>query len=276
MTIRQYIPARLKRMVRIATYWIIDKYYEMTGTRPPMTPPAMSALLVGSGDFKAIGKSLRSHLIEYCNMKPNSQVLEIGCGYGRVAIALSEFLNGEGSYDGVDVVKDATDWCTYEISKKYSNFRFHHADVSNPYAHKEVGQSAVEYRFPFSEGQFDVVFLTSVFSHMRPPEIEAYLKEIGRVLKVGGKCLATFYLLNDFSLKMISSRKSSQNFAYKFDGFLSTHSTTPEQTIAVYENQVREFHISAGLHIHEPVHYGSWSGRSSSKGYQDTMVSERR
>ena len=94
-----------------------------------MRPPAMTALLVGSGDFVKIGSDIRDDLISKCRLSPTAAVLEIGCGYGRVAVALTSYLDQTGKYDGIDVVKDATDWCEKEISSRYPNFRFLYADV---------------------------------------------------------------------------------------------------------------------------------------------------
>lgn len=237
-----------------------------------MRPPAMTALLVGSGDFVKIGSDIRDDLISKCRLSPTAAVLEIGCGYGRVAVALTSYLDQTGKYDGIDVVKDATDWCEKEISSRYPNFRFLYADVSNPYARNTDGMAAIDYKLPFNDGTYDVVFLTSVFSHMRPDEILAYLNEISRVLKKGGRCLATYYLLNPFSIQQIEKKKSSQNFKYSFDGFLSTHRVNPEQTIAVPEETIRAFYATTDLQIEYPISYGSWPGRES-QSYQDVIAS---
>ena len=46
---------------------------------------------------------------------------------------------------------------------------------------------ASEYTFPYEDGEFDVVVLTSVFTHMLPDDVAHYLDEIARVLKPGGR-----------------------------------------------------------------------------------------
>ena len=44
-------------------------------------------------------------------------------------------------------------------------------------------------------GGRDVAFLTSVFTHMLPEDVEHYLDELARVLKPGGRTLITWFLL---------------------------------------------------------------------------------
>lgn len=237
-----------------------------------MTPPAMSSFLVGSGDFHAIGKGIRDSLLQETNLNEDSIVLEIGCGYGRIAVALTETLSQRGRYDGIDVVKAATDWCTNEISSRHPNFKFIHSNIANAYANDAKGISAAAYKLPFDDDTYDLVFLTSVFSHMRPEEIRAYLHEIFRVMKPGASCYATYYLIDDFANQQIAKNKASQNFKHDFGNFLSTNKRVPEQTIAVQETLIRSYYHESGLSIREPILFGSWANRPHHYGYQDTVV----
>lgn len=240
-----------------------------------MTPPAMAALLIGGGSFENIGKAFKHHLIKKTGLTANSIVLEIGCGYGRVAVALTDLICLPGRYDGVEIVEKAVEWCRKEITPHFPNFRFHHADVSNPYAKKEDGQSASTYRLPFEDNTYDVVYLTSVFSHMRPNEIRAYLNEISRVMNLHGKCFITYYLINNFVKSQIASKRASQDFCYDFGDFLSTHKRTPEHAIAVSESLIRSFYEEAGLVIDEPILYGSWAIGEKRFSYQDVIVATK-
>lgn len=240
-----------------------------------MVPPHMTKLVVGSGDFKQTGLEFLGHLIRYAGLKPEHRVLEIGSGYGRIAAGLTNYIVSPGSYDGIEIIKKAVDWCTQEITTRYQYFRFCHADVVNPYSNREGRDSATDYQIPFPENSFDVVFLTSVFSHMPPREIDRYLGEIQRVLSENGRCFITYYLLNDYSLEQIRKGRASQPFYHSFDGFLSTSRTTPENTIACPEATIREFYAQNGLAIHEPILYGAWSGRERFLTYQDVIVATK-
>lgn len=273
--ILQYFPPPIKRFARIIMYSCIDVYHFITGTRKPMSPPAMTSLLVGGGDFRAIGNSIKDELVTATGLNEHSTVLEVGCGYGRVAAALTGLIDCPGRYDGVEIVEKAVEWCTKEITSRYPNFSFYHADVSNPYAGRECGKPATSYRLPFESEAYDVVFLTSVFSHMRPEDIKSYLNEISRVMKQHGRCFITYYLIDSFSAAQVSSKQASQNFCHDFGSFLSTHKRVPEQTIAVSEVLVREFYEDAGLVIDEPILYGSWANRDKYFSYQDVIVATK-
>ena len=51
--------------------------------------------------------------------------------------------------------------------------------------------------FPYDDDVFDVAHLSSVFTHLLPTTIDHYLREINRVLRPGGRCVSTFFVLND-------------------------------------------------------------------------------
>lgn len=55
----------------------------------------------------------------------------MGCGIGRMAIPLTEYLSEEGSYEGFDVVRRGVKWCQENITTRCPNFRFRLADVYN-------------------------------------------------------------------------------------------------------------------------------------------------
>ncbi len=273
--LRKYVPPSIKRIVKTVIYSYTDIYQYVTGTRKPLTPPAMAALLIGGGSFQNIGKAFKHHLIKKTGLNQDSTVLEIGCGYGRVAVALTDLIRVPGRYDGVEIVEKAVKWCQKEITPHYPNFVFHHADVSNPYAKRKNGRSASTYRLPFEDSTYDVVYLTSVFSHMRPSEIRAYLNQISRVMKPHGKCFITYYLINNFVEAQIASKQASQDFRYDFGDFLSTHKRTPEHAIAVSESLIRSFYEEAGLVIDEPILYGSWAIGEKRFSYQDVIVATK-
>lgn len=94
MTIRQHIPTWLKRLARICIYGVLDAWDFLRGKRESMTPPRMTALIVGSGDLKRTGEEFLGHFIRECGLKPEHKVLEIGAGYGRMAVGLTPYIAG--------------------------------------------------------------------------------------------------------------------------------------------------------------------------------------
>jgi len=235
----------------------------------------MTSLVVGSGDFKRTGEEFLSYFIRHAHLEPEHRVLEIGAGYGRMAVGLTSYIVPPGSYDGVEIIDKAVKWCEEEISKRFPHFLFHHADIRNPYSNPDGRGSATKYLLPFPDSTFNFIFLTSVFSHMPPPEIDAYLGEISRVLKPNGRCFITYYLLNDYALEQLRLRRASQPFYYSFNGFLATSRHTPENTIAVPEETILELYLRHRLTITEPILYGAWPGREHYLTYQDVIIAQR-
>lgn len=185
----------LRFFARKIYYFPIDLYEGFLGKRHKYQPKK-GDIYIGSGDFLQQGKNHLHYLKKYQNLSPKDHVLDIGCGIGRTATALTTFLDKEGGYDGFDVVKKGIDWCNKTISKDFSNFRFLYVPLSNDLYTKD-SKKAIDFVFPYPDNTFDQCFLFSVFTHMQPNEIAHYLNEIYRVLKKDGQCLATFFIYDD-------------------------------------------------------------------------------
>jgi len=63
---------------------------------------------------------------------------------------------------------------------------------------------------------------------MLPPDMENYLREITRVLKPGGRCLITNFLLNAASLKLIEEHASTIDFKGELDECREGNMEVPE------------------------------------------------
>lgn len=245
------------------------------GTSEPMVPKRVVSLIIGGGDFKKIGKDFVKYFVEYGGLHQDDSVLEIGSGYGRMSVGLTSFLSSSGTYDGVEIIPEAIDWCKKEITSRYSNFKFHHADVINNYSYQNGSLEAQNYIFPFEDESFDFIILTSVFTHMKPEHIDLYLSEIARVLKQNATCFISYYLLDKFSISQVREKKSALLFKHKFDNFLSTSKNNPEETIAYEQDYIKKLYSKYKLHIEKPILYGSWSGRNQFLTYQDVIIASK-
>ena len=63
------------------------------------------------------------------DLDPGDQVLEVGCGPGRSALALADFLADGGRYEGIDVDKRVIRWCRRHVTSAWPEARFTHVDV---------------------------------------------------------------------------------------------------------------------------------------------------
>lgn len=269
--LKRHLPSRLKKTLRLFYCYSIDFAESILGLRDEFTPPR-SKIFVGDASFRKPGEEFLRYFLELGGLKPDERVLDVGCGIGRMAVPLTRYLSPRGEYRGFDIVKEGIDWCQGRISPKFPNFHFQLLDIYNRNYNPGGTLRAHECRFPCETGYFDFVLLTSVFTHMLPADMENYFSEIARVLKRGGRCLITFFLLNAGSRSLIASGESKLDFRYEIDGTLTVDERTPEAAVAYDENRIRMTHEKYGLRITEPIRFGSWCGRRHYLSYQDIVV----
>lgn len=280
--VRKYLPGSLQFILRRAYYRypLLRKIYyfphDCVGffakKKNTMQPPR-SLITVGDGNFNQIGEEYLGYFIRIGGLQPEARVLEIGCGIGRMAIPLTMYLNEKGNYDGFDIARAEVFWCKKNITPRFANFNFHHIDVRNDQTNPKGKFRARSYRFPLAAGQYGFVFLTSVFTHMLMEDIENYLQEISRVLKPGGRSLATYFLLAEGTREQL--RKMNSRFRHPYAAGLVIDPKMPEASIAHEEKTIRSLYQKFNLRILEPLHYGSWSGRGEFLSSQDIIVAEK-
>jgi len=251
---------------------LADLVDALPGNRNTLVPPSYLRNYIGDGDFEEIGQQFLRHHIELANLRPDESVLDIGCGIGRMAAALSNYLNERGTYDGFDVVKRGIVWCNRHIARKHPNFRFAHSDVYNKAFNPHGKFKAADYTFSYPDASFDYVFVYSVFTHMTGSDLENYVKEIARVLKPQGRCLITYFLLNPESLDSLERRTSGIDFKPYSKESRSLSLETPEFAIAYDETFITDLYRKYGLRVRPPIYSGSWSNRSGSLDFQDIVV----
>jgi ubiquinone/menaquinone biosynthesis C-methylase UbiE len=242
-------------------------------------PPIELIKAVGSGginNFKEIGEEFLRYFVELAGLKPQEKVLEIGCGAGRMALPLIPYLKDGGSYYGFDIEPAGVTWCQENITPKYHNFRFHRADVYNLQYNPAGKIRAAEYRFPYADAGFDFVFLASVFTHMLPEDMENYFSEVARVLKKGGRCLSSYFLLNAESLAALETKKLRFDFKDVGGGvYRVADPLVPEAAVAYDQGYIRGLYEKNGLRVVEPVYYGRWPKREQFLSGQDIIVAVR-
>jgi ubiquinone/menaquinone biosynthesis C-methylase UbiE len=244
-----------------------------TGRRDSLLPPPWLHP-VGGGDYTQSGEEFFRYFVDIAGLMPQERVLDVGCGTGRMSRPLARYLTG-GSYDGIDIVAPSIKWCQKTYAAQYPNFRFHFTDIYNEVYNPGGLYRASEYRFPFEAASFDFVFLTSVFTHLLPQDMENYLSEIARVLKQGGRCLITYFLITPDSLKCIEEKASSFTFRYELQGCRVENKDVPEIAIAYDESVIRQLYEKHRLSISRPINYGSWCGRENGLSYQDIVIASK-
>jgi ubiquinone/menaquinone biosynthesis C-methylase UbiE len=239
-----------------------------------MIPRRADIFSGGISDYRTVGHEFLRYFVDYAHLKPADRVLDVGSGDGRMARALAGYLDSSGSYEGLEIVSEAVEWCRGAITSRYPRFHFQHADIVNGLYNPGGTILASRYRFPYDTAQFDFVLLTSVFTHMLADDYRHYLDEISRVLKPHGSCFATMFLVNAEAQREINGGRSRRRFPIKVEGTWVDNLKLREKAVAYSEEDVLSDFENVGMSV-EPVRYGSWCGRAEFLSYQDVLIAKK-
>jgi SAM-dependent methyltransferase len=185
----------------------------------PLPPEELQAEVgpMAADHYLNVGRVRREDILSRTNVEPTASILDIGCGSGRLARHFVDYVRHPGRYVGMEIQKPAVDWCAENIAPVNPAFHFYHQDIYNGQYNLEGKYRASEYRFPFEDESFDLIILTSVFTHMLPEDTLNYLREISRLLKPSGCCYSTWFLLgHDVKVKYLIPELPEAQVGYGF------------------------------------------------------------
>jgi SAM-dependent methyltransferase len=226
--------------------------------------PPVELKFCGDGDYRAIGAEFLGHFVRMADLRPYERVLDIGCGVGRMAVPLTQFLSDTGTYDGIDVVRKGVAWCERTISPAYPNFRFQHLDLDHPLYNPEGSGSAEQVRLPFADASFDFICLISVLTHLDTAVLTNYASEVARLLAPGGRCFATAFLITSPAREALRSGRGRLAFDPDAEGpEFYADPGAPLAAIAFDEDHFLEKFFRFERRRRRTPVYGCWSGRHS-------------
>lgn len=243
----------------------------LRGVKYDMVPPVRMNFVGTRHDFIEVGKEFLGHFRKVGELKPEENVLDIGCGIGRMAIPLTGYLTS-GRYEGFDIIPFGIKWCRKKISPLHPNFGFTHANIHNSAYNPGGTVAPEEFRFPYPDSTFHFAFATSVFTHLVQASMENYLRELSRVLKPGGRALLTFFIMTDKSRAAVAAGKAHYIFTHQVGALWTDNPASPEWAIAAEEEWLEKFLASCGLKLDRPVHYGRWCGTENPLSFQDVII----
>lgn len=198
-------------------------------------------------------------------LRPGQQLLDIGCGSGRLAYGLHGWF-GDG-YVGVDVNAELIDFCR----ESFPAFRFEHIDLESDLYNPGSSTPAEAVVLDFPDASFDCITLFSVITHITTAVTRRYLSEIHRLLAPGGSVLFTCFLLSD---DVRNGPESGGQFRYSHEpGCWFRNRGVVSEAVAYEEKTMHDLLDAAGLSI-VFQEAGSWSGRPG-LGYQDIVIAQR-
>jgi ubiquinone/menaquinone biosynthesis C-methylase UbiE len=272
------IPAKLFKhtgLIRLTPYFnngIGQSLYKILKYDIPL-PPEDLILAIGGG-FDNVSMEFLDYYIHLGHLKPEHRVLDIGCGIGRMAYALSYYLDKKSKFEGFDVVDDLISWPTNNITPRSPNFRFKKVDLYNKWYNPQGLLKTESFKFPYPARSFDLISLCSVFTHLLPIHMEHYLDEISRVLDEG--CVVcTAFLLDKESRKNMKKNRNGLQLTHPYGECFIKNPDVPEETIGYPRDLFIKLAQLHGFDI-ESIHLGSWCGRNDYLSYQDIVVLKKR
>ena len=215
--------------------------------------------------------------------KKNNKILDVGSGCGLLLNSSRQFIEPNGEYIGIDVVKDEINFCNSHYPKKY---KFEHADALNPYYSSNQNDKL---KWSYKDSTFDLVTALSVWTHLNEKDAFFYMGEVNRVLKPGGKAFISFFILDElydkFILNMSNEKPkyhllTQKQYIYDQKAYGSSEwfypkwTSIPERAIGVKKKGFDKLIIENGMKLVE--HYqGNWK-ENPGVFFQDILILEKK
>lgn len=234
----------------------------------------------GVESFEGISKGHIEYLKEQVGINPSDNILEIGCGIGRDAIPLTQIINDNGAYLGVDIIGRSIAWCSNNITPKYPNFKFVHFDVEDQLHNPQGSKKQKNIPLPIDDNSVDRIILWSVVTHLFEEDTIHYFKEFARVLKPNGLVLVTCFVVNEYILeaaRKVNLTQHNLRFDHPYgDGCFINDANVPAGAVAYTYEKIAEIVSKGGLILDRPLLTGQWWGNQEGKGYgQDVLILRR-
>lgn len=233
--------------------------------------------LIGGGDPERVASEIVSVLGTQVDLRRPQVILDIGCGCGRVAAALTQVLGDRSNYVGVDIVRGFVEFGRKYISPRYPHFKFLLLDEGNFTYDAWRSKGSVVDLTKLSEaspaGSVDLAISISLFTHLDYGDASYMLNAIGRMMAPGGQAFVTFFVLDAEARDGITSRRTGFRFAYRTpSGQLSAEKLEDPTFAVAYElDKLDELLGEAGLRRERWIR-GYWSQGNTSETFQDALV----
>lgn len=249
---------------------------QLLGRAPPLPPVGLRFMGEDDARFLETGDQLVHDMRRWAGVTDHSVVVDVGSGYGRFAHGL---LRGgfRGEYYGFDILPRHVTWCRSHLTRfARPRVRFGHLDVENARYNPRGTIRAEEVVFPLASRSVDAILLASVFTHMYEDHILRYLSEARRILRVGGRVMASFFLLEP----RWAAAHAAGDTAYPMDHARSPHcryADAKDPLFAIgYDLEWLLARVEEqGLRLAEPPRLGRWAGRPGAETWQDFLILER-
>ena len=125
----------------------------------------------------------------------NTNILDVGCGTRFSAYMINNNIPIK-SYTGIDVNNEIISFLQEKATPLNTRFRYVHWPVKNALYNPEGTPLPLQETLPI-DGQFDVIWLFSVFTHLDPDDASAMLRILRQYISPTGKLIFTCRINNE-------------------------------------------------------------------------------
>ena len=233
--------------------------------------------VVGGGNPELVASEIVSVLARHVDLGAQRSVLDVGCGCGRIAAGLTQFLDETSDYIGVDILPGLVEFGRKFITPRYSRFKFLLLDEGNfTYDTLRPKGSAVDIA-ELSEacpaGSVDLAISISLFTHLDYAAAVEVLQNVNQLLASGGQAFITIFVVDAEARRNIESGATGFRFAHRTPSGELSAEKLEDPTFAVgYEvEKMDELVDSAGLRRERWIR-GYWSQGNSGETFQDALI----
>ena len=119
----------------------------------------------------------------------DTDILDVGCG-SRFTLTLINRDIPVRSYTGIEINRQIVDFFKAEVEPENSRFRYAHWNVHNA-MYNPLGIPMTEFAELPVKGDYDLIWLFSVFTHLNPADASALLRLMRRKIRPAGKLFFT-------------------------------------------------------------------------------------
>jgi ubiquinone/menaquinone biosynthesis C-methylase UbiE len=215
-------------------------------------PPLWIRQLVGNlNDYEGSVGEYTAYLKLLCNLQPGDTLLDIGCGCGTILTPVTEqkLSSYLGGYIGLDMDQRLLRSAQTRSSRS------------------EMFLSA-EHICHVVESSIDVVLCKSLFTHLLLPDTVEYLEHIRRVLRSGGRCLSTWFLLRkeDYTHPL----RGRYTFPYRENKVAYQRESKPTLAVAYSLEYLKK--LLKDMKLNYDIYFGAWRGEDRGLSFQDIIV----
>lgn len=236
--------------------WVNDSWWKLFFSEFRQLPPNHLRVRVGVGNqiFNNQFLCLRSGTNFWFNAfahqlcRLDSNIVEIGCGYGRKPMHLKNYtLQSEkftGQYLGIDIDPELLAYARKTFPAPQFTFQLT-PHQSKTYMPNGTTQQSTECRIERDTDTQDFVFSTSLFTHLLEQELLNYVQESYRVLRPDGLMQMNFFCYDHLEeTKVLGSRWT---FSHAMGKALVESPEYPEAAVAYRRQVMTDFCHEAGF-----------------------------